>query len=178
MSISLVPYVIISFGLNWKHALELQTSISLLEKMIDDFNSRWGEEMRFSYETRRSDRNHQVGIHAYSYWAMVLDPRTKKYLPKILTNAREVWTLQNENKESCLEVARGTRNPENQQLIAMEGMQRAENHPEQRRNRTAGAASFFPECSDEDMEDEVFLRELSGEDLISNEIRRYQSDNY
>jgi hypothetical protein len=54
----------------------------------------------------------------------------------------------------------------------MEGIQRAENHPEQRRNRT-GAASFFSKSSDEDMEDEVFL---SGEDLISNEIRRYQSD--
>jgi hypothetical protein len=57
----------------------------------------------------------------------------------------------------------------------MEVMQRAENHSEQRRNRTV-AASFFPESSDEDMEDDVFLRELSGEDLISNEIGRYQSD--
>jgi hypothetical protein len=41
--------------------------------------------------------------------------------------------------------------------------------PEQRR-------SFFPESSNEDMEDEAFLRELSCEDLISNEIRRYQLD--
>jgi hypothetical protein len=39
--------------------------ISLLEKMIDDFNSRWGEEMRYSYETRCGERNCQVGIHAY-----------------------------------------------------------------------------------------------------------------
>jgi hypothetical protein len=73
---------------------------------------------------------------------MVLDPRTKKYLPKFLANAREVWTLWNDIKESCLELARGTRIPANQQLISMEGMQRAENRPsEQRRNRT-GAASF------------------------------------
>ncbi len=47
--------------------------------------------------------------------------------------------------------------------------------PEQRRNRTGGT-SFFPESSNEDMEDEAFLRELSCEDLISNEIRRYQLD--
>jgi hypothetical protein len=46
--------------------------------------------------------------------------------------------------------------------------------PEQR-SRT-GAASFFPEPSDEDMEDEAFLGELSCEGLISNEIRRYQLD--
>jgi hypothetical protein len=148
VSISLVPYVIHQLQIELETCLGAANPntqsdlISLLEKMIDDFNSRWGEEMRYSYETRCSDRNRQVGIHAYSYWAMVLDPRTKKYLPKFLANAREVWTLWNDIKESCLELARGTRIPANQQLISMEGMQRAENRPsEQRRNRT-GAASF------------------------------------
>ncbi len=31
--------------------------ILLLDKMIDDFKSRWGDELRYSYETRRGNRN-------------------------------------------------------------------------------------------------------------------------
>ena len=96
--------------------------------MIDDFNSRWGEEPSYSHETRRGDRNRQIGIHAYSYWAMALDPRTKKYLPKVLTNHREIWRLWDDIKESCLEVARAARIPAREEHADMEVGRRAENH--------------------------------------------------
>jgi hypothetical protein len=143
--------------------------------MIDDFNNRWGEEVSYSFETRRGDQNRQIGIHAYSYWAMALDPRTKKYLQKILTNGRDVWRLWDDIKKSCLEGARATRIPATEEHGDMQARQRAENQMERQRNRT-GAASFFPESSDEEMEDEAADSGLSVEELVCNEIRRYQSD--
>ena len=133
--------------------------------MIDDFNSRWGEEPSYSHETRRGDRNRQIGIHAYSYWAMALDPRTKKYLSKVLTNHREIWRLWDDIKESCLEEARAARIT----------IGRAENHMVRPRNRS-GAASFFPESSDEAMDDAGVDGDLSVEETVANEIRKYQSD--
>ena len=114
VSISLVPYIIHQLRIELEGCLgaanpDTQTDlISLLEQMIDDFNSRWGEELSYSHQTRRGDRNRQMGIHAYSYWAMALDPRTKKYLPKILMNQQEIRRLWKEIEESCLEEARAT----------------------------------------------------------------------
>jgi aryl-alcohol dehydrogenase-like predicted oxidoreductase len=110
----LVPYIIHQLRIELEGCLgaanpDTQTDlISLLEQMIDDFNSRWGEELSYSHQTRRGDRNRQMGIHAYSYWAMALDPRTKKYLPKILMNQQEIRRLWKDIEESCLEEARAT----------------------------------------------------------------------
>jgi len=50
----------------------------LITAMIDDFDSRWGSEVRYNSRTVRAARNRQIGIPTYSFWAMALDPRTKK----------------------------------------------------------------------------------------------------
>ena len=101
--------------------------ILLLDKMIDDFNSRWGEESSYSHETRRGDRNRQIGLHAYTYWAMALDPRTKKYLPKILTRHQEIRRLWDDIMESCIEEARATRMRRGEERVDAEVGRRAEN---------------------------------------------------
>ena len=136
-------------------------------------------ELRYSYATRRGDRNRQVGIHAYSYWSMALDPRTKKYLPKILTNHREIRRLWDDIKESCLEVAKTAmiqRVGEEECIdVVAEQKARANNIIVQQRNRS-GAASFFPESSDEEMEDADVDGALSVEDIVSNEMQKYQLD--
>jgi len=181
VSISLVPYIIHQLQIELEGCLgaanpDTQNDlISLLDKMIDDFNSRWGEEPSYSHETRRGDGNRQIGIHAYSYWAMALDPRTKKYLPKVLTNHRETWRLWDDIKESCLEVARAARIPAGEENADMEVGRRAENRMVRQRNRS-GAASFFPESSDEEMDDAGVDGVLSVEEIVANEIWKYQSD--
>jgi len=126
-------------------------------------------ELRYSYATRRGDRNRQVGIHAYSYWSMALDPRTKKYLPKILTNHREIRRLWDIIKESCLEEARTARilraGEEERIDVVAEQRARANNIIVQQRNRS-GTASFFPESSDEEMEDADVDGALSVENIF------------
>jgi hypothetical protein len=143
--------------------------------MIDDFNSRWGEESSYSHETRRGDRNHQIRIHAYSYWAMVLDPWTKRYLPKILINHRELRRMWDDIMESCIEEARATRMRRGEERVDAEVGRRAENLMVQQRNRS-GVTSFFPESLDEEMEDAGVDRALSVENIVSSEMRKYRSD--
>ncbi len=38
----------------------------------------------YSAATACGERKHQVGIPMYAYWALLLDPCTKKRIPKIL----------------------------------------------------------------------------------------------
>ena len=181
VSISLVPYIIHQLRIELEGCLgaanpDTQNDlISLLDKMIDDFNSRWGEESSYSHQTRRGDRNRQIGIHAYPYWAMALDPRTKKYLPKILTNHREIRRLWDDIEEFCLEEARTTRIPRAEDHVDGEVERGAENPIVRQRNR-CGAASFFPESSDEEMDDAGVSGALSVQEIVCNEIRKYQSD--
>jgi hypothetical protein len=65
----------------------------LVQLMIEDFNSRWGASCRYNRHLVRADRNRQIGIPSYAYWATALDPRTKKKLTKCLTlhDANRVW---------------------------------------------------------------------------------------
>jgi hypothetical protein len=58
---------------------------------------------------------------------MALDPRTRKYLPKILTSQREIWRFWDGIKESCLEEARATRITREEEYIDAEVGRRAEN---------------------------------------------------
>jgi hypothetical protein len=86
-----------------------------------------GGELSYSQETRHGEKNRQIGRHAYPYWAMALDPRTKKYLPKILTNNTEIWRLWDDTKESCLEEARTARIMREEEHVDAEVERRAEN---------------------------------------------------
>jgi hypothetical protein len=65
----------------------------LVQLMIEDFNRRWGANCRYNRHVVRADRNRQIGIPTYAYWATALDLRTKKKLPKCLTlhDTNRVW---------------------------------------------------------------------------------------
>ena len=101
-----------------------------------------GEELSYSPETRRGDRNRQIGIHAYAYWVTAFPE--KKYLPKILTNHREIRILCDDIEEVCMNKAIELRVASVEEDIEVEVERRAENLTVQKRNR-CGAASFFPE---------------------------------
>jgi hypothetical protein len=106
---------------------------------------------------------------------MALDPRTEKYLLKVLTNHRETWRLWDDLKESCLEVARAARIPAREENADIEVGPRAENCMVRQRNRS-GAPRFFPESSDEEMDDAGVDGDHSVEEIVANEIRKYLSD--
>lgn len=65
----------------------------LVQLMIADFNRRWGEVCRYNRQVVRADRNRQIGIPTYAFWATALDPRTKRKLTKCLTphDTNRVW---------------------------------------------------------------------------------------
>jgi hypothetical protein len=61
--------------------------------MIEDFNIRWGQMVSYSSVTKRSKGHRQTGVSTCSFWAMVLDSRTKKKLSKILSecDCNRLW---------------------------------------------------------------------------------------
>ncbi len=65
----------------------------LIQTMVSDFNSRWGDECTYSKVVVRASRNRQLGIPTYAFWATALDPRTKKKLTKVLNreDGDAVW---------------------------------------------------------------------------------------
>lgn len=58
----------------------------LLCNMADDFNDRWGESLKYSNDVVRGNRQRQIGVPTYAFWASALDPRTKKKLLKLLSD--------------------------------------------------------------------------------------------
>ena len=62
---------------------------TLLENMQEDFHDRWGETIQYSANTVRTSRRRQKGIPTYAFWALALDPRTKRKVRKILSNEDE-----------------------------------------------------------------------------------------
>lgn len=69
-----------------------QQLIALLADMQEDFQERWGERVAYSTDVIRSNRRRQKGIPTYAFWALVLDPRTKTKVSKIL-HENEITTL-------------------------------------------------------------------------------------
>ncbi len=176
---SMMPYIIHQLQIELELYLgaantETQGDLTLLlNEMIDDFKSRWGDELSYSQWTRNGDRNCQIGVHAYSYWVMALVPQMKKYSPKILTNCRETQRLCDDIKECYLEEARAARNlnqEEEEQIdVVAEQRARANNKLIVENMNRCGAASFFPESSDKEME-EADIDSIAVEGIASNEI--------
>jgi hypothetical protein len=52
--------------------------------MLEDFNSRLRDACYYMPITTHGARNLQVGIPTYHFWAIVLDPHTKKYTARVL----------------------------------------------------------------------------------------------
>jgi len=113
VSISLLPLVVHHLS---HELMVLQGSVDpdyqgtlfeLITKMKDDFESRWGTRVQYFSTTQRSSRRRQSGLPTYSFWAMALDPRTKKMIPKILS-ANDVQLLWKDILDAVLEVAQSS----------------------------------------------------------------------
>jgi hypothetical protein len=103
---------------------------------------------------------------------MILDPRTKKYITRVLPHEIDRERLWKDVESACVERARI-----NFQNTEREPRQPEPNQSENQRKRKRGkkgAASFFPE-SDEEMENEN--HQLPVEAIVADEIRKYQLDN-
>ena len=57
----------------------------MLSEMVDDFETRWGDETKYTGFTRRAHRGRITGIPKLAFWASMLDPRTKNSTLKILS---------------------------------------------------------------------------------------------
>jgi hypothetical protein len=69
-----------------------QQLIVLLADMQEDFQEHWGDRVAYSTDVIRSNCSQQKGIPTYAFWALVLDPRTKTKVSKIL-HENEITTL-------------------------------------------------------------------------------------
>jgi hypothetical protein len=61
-----------------------QELIELVADMRQDFHQRWGDTIIYSSNVIRSHRRRQKGIPTYAFWALALDPRTKRKVSTIL----------------------------------------------------------------------------------------------
>jgi hypothetical protein len=136
--------------------------------MLSDFKARWVTSITYHSDTVRETRNHQKGIPTYSFWAMALDPRSKKKLNKVLSQffRNQLW------KDLTAAVV----------AIAFEN-----NNGDDNNNEGIGAASqsvaialhsssFIPDFSDD--EDEQNVADQDGENVqfsVQDELKRYQT---
>jgi len=86
--------------------------LSLIEKMRTDFTNRWGTRCEYARHVVRGERNRQVGIPTYAFWATALDPRTKKKLSKLLPEA-EVQQLWRDVEAAIITLIDNVHNPNN-----------------------------------------------------------------
>ena len=186
VTISLLPYVIYQLDIELEQCFgaanpdaDQQALSELLEKMLDDFRTRWGEGVNYEFTIQRGARNRKIGIPAYAFWAMVLDPRTKKYLSKVLPNGTERTRLWNDVQRCCYEIARERELAEVQDVTGRDGNEAGNgieenNNGAAQKRRKVGAASFFPESSEDDEATEAGNNNVTLEDMVTAEIRRYQ----
>jgi hypothetical protein len=78
--------------------------LDLMSRMIVDFKNRWGDRVTYSSHCVRGDRRRQVGVPTYAFWAMVLDPRTKKMISKVLS-PDEVFALWQDVTDEIIRIA-------------------------------------------------------------------------
>jgi hypothetical protein len=147
---------------------EQEALYDLITDMLSDFKARWGASFTYHSDTVRETRNHHKGIPTYSFWAMALDPRSKKILNKVLSQffRNQLW------KDLTAAVV----------AIAFEN-----NNGDDNNNEGIGAASqsvaialhsssFIPDFSDD--EDEQNAADQDGENvqfLVQDELKRYQT---
>ena len=86
--------------------------LTLIEKMRTDFTKRWGTRCEYARHVVRGERNRQVGIPTYAFWATALDPRTKKKLSKLLPEA-EVQQLWHDVEAAIITLIDNVHNPNN-----------------------------------------------------------------
>ena len=112
MNISLVPLAVHHLHIELEvcqviadPATEADLSI-LIDKMLEDFNSRWRDACYYTPITTRGARNCQLGISIYHFWAMLLDPHSKKNIARVLPHEINRERLWKDVESACVEKAR------------------------------------------------------------------------
>jgi hypothetical protein len=88
--------------------------LGLMSRMIVDFKNRWGDRVTYSSHCVQGDQRHQVGVPTYAFWAMVLDPRTKKIVSKVFS-PDEVLVLWQDVTDEIVRIATTNRDDNNNQ---------------------------------------------------------------
>jgi len=144
---------------------ETEADLSILiDKMLEGFNSRWRDACYYMTITTLGARNCQVCISTYHFWAMLLDPRTKKYIARVLPSEINRERLWKDVESACVEIVR----------IDFQHNSRSLSNLRIKGNEKNGAAIFFPEY-DQEMENRN--HRLPVEAIVADEIRKYQLDN-
>jgi len=87
--------------------LETEADLSILiDRMLEDLNSRWRDACYYTSITTLRARNCQVGISTYHSWEMLLDPHTKKYIARVLPHEVNTERLCKYVESACVEIAR------------------------------------------------------------------------
>ena len=99
--------------------------------MQEDFHERWGDSLHYSTNVRRAHRRRQKGIPTYSFWALALDPRTKRKVSKLLQEEEVVSLWQDIHDAIKRLLARETRTiePLEQEQQQEVGQQRKKKRP-------------------------------------------------
>ena len=154
---------------------EQEAVYDLITGMLSDFKVRWGASIAYHSDTVRETRNRQRGIPTYSFWAMALDPRTKKKLNKVLSQFHrdQLWK---DITAAVMTIAfeMNNNNVDNNECIgaAPQAVAVARGRPKAVR---VGSASFIPDSSDEDDEDAAAQDGENLEFLVKDELKRYQA---
>lgn len=181
VNLSLLPLVVLNLDQQLQlcqagvDELAQQSLYELITTMIEDFHIRWGQMLSYSSVTKRTKGHRQTGIPTYSFWAMALDPRTKKKVSKTLSecDCNRLWK---DLTDAVLDIARENINMEKENG----GEDNSNSIPvvprrlSRHRGKPNKAAQFIVESSDEE-EDAVEVEDpLTLELSIRNEIKRYQ----
>ena len=61
--------------------------------MVEDFESRWEQDMSYNLQLHCGFMDSQIGIPGLAYWASLLDPQTKSGVSQILAEGdlRQIW---------------------------------------------------------------------------------------
>ena len=176
VNISLLPLAINNLQtslLNCEASVDQETEGSLyqlIQTMIDDFNSRWGERCIYLSSSVRGFRNRQIGIPTYAFWATALDPRTKKKLSKVL-NQQDIASLWHDIEQAILRLINLI--PNNNMLQEEEeepaAPLNAVNHILNNNN------NFFADSDDEE-EEENSTVPVSIDDTVNAELQNYRAE--
>ena len=78
----------------------------LIDKILEDFNSRWRYACYYMPITTCGVRHRQVGISTYHFWAMLLDPCRKMYIARVLPYEINRERLRKDCESACVEIVR------------------------------------------------------------------------
>ena len=101
----------------------------LIDRMLEDFNSRWRYACYYMSITTRGARNRQVGISTCHFWARLIDAHTKKYIASVFPHEMYRERLWKDVESACVEIARinfqnTEREPQQQEPVQSENQRK------------------------------------------------------